>query len=45
MLLVFEVRISILLRMTVFLLHFLFLTLLIHSLLFVTRSISDLDDC
>lgn len=44
MLLVLEVRISILLRMTVFLVHFLFLTLLVHPLLFVTRSIGDLDD-
>lgn len=44
-LLVLEVCISVLLRMTVFLLNFLFLTLLVHPLLFVARSIGNLNDC
>ena len=45
MLLVLEVRVSIFIRMAVFLLHFLFLALLFHSLLLVARGIGDLDDC
>lgn len=45
MLLVFIVSISVLFRLTVFLFDFLFITLLLLSLLLVSRSVCDLDDC